>query len=160
MALFEFTIVADGLDPTDEEFETRFYDAGCDDATIAFQKGVIIIDFARESNSLEAAVHSAIEQVGQTKTRIIRIEPEPLVSLTDIAERAGLTKAAISLYATGQRGKGFPHPVARVTSESPLWNWADVASWLGETGKLDKERVAEAAFLSMVNVELSRRTGA
>ena len=151
MALYEFTIIADGLDPTDEAFERRFYDAGCDDATIAYQKGVIIIDFSRESRALEEAIHSAIEQVNQTGARVIRVEPEPLVSLSDIAERSGLTKAAISFYATGQRGKGFPHPVARVTSESPLWNWADVAYWLGQTGKLDQERVEQAMLFSIIN---------
>jgi len=34
-----------------------------------------------------------------------RIEPDHLVSLADIARRAGLTRAAISLYAKGMRAQ-------------------------------------------------------
>ena len=36
-----FTIIASGLDPSSEDFENSFFDAGCDDATIAFVKGAI-----------------------------------------------------------------------------------------------------------------------
>lgn len=92
--IHEFSIRALGLDPAAEDFEGCFYRAGCDDATIAFQRGVMIIDFSRESNSLEEAIHSAVEAVRSTGATVIRVEPEPLVSLSDIAERAGLTKAA------------------------------------------------------------------
>ena len=55
--------------------------------------------------------------------RVERIEPDHLVSMADIARRAGLTRAAISLYAKGMRAQEFPAPVARVTSEIPLWDW-------------------------------------
>ena len=34
MKKFEFSIIASGLDPAAEDFEQRFYDAGCDDAPI------------------------------------------------------------------------------------------------------------------------------
>jgi hypothetical protein len=44
MKTHEFSIIAPGLDPQAEDFESRLYDAGCDDATIAFQKGHIIVD--------------------------------------------------------------------------------------------------------------------
>lgn len=155
LALYEFAVIAEGLDPTSEDFEARFYRAGCDDATVAFQRGLIIVDFSRESNLLEEAIHSAVEAVRSTGATVIRVEPEPLVSLSDIAERAGLTKAAISLYARGQRGSGFPHPVARVTTDSPLWNWADIAKWLNATGKLDQQAVAEATLIASINSDLA-----
>jgi hypothetical protein len=38
MKMHEFSIIASGLDPRAEDFELRFYGAGCDDAAIAFQK--------------------------------------------------------------------------------------------------------------------------
>src|SRR5690606_20960501 len=63
MKIYEFMIVASGLDPEAEDFETRFYDAGCNDATVAFQQGHIIVDFAREAESREAAVSSALRDV-------------------------------------------------------------------------------------------------
>src|SRR4051812_19478119 len=122
MNTFEFTIIASGLDPKADDFEALFYAAGCDDATISFQKGHIIVDFAREAPDFVTAVTSALGNVAAAGARIDRLEPDPLVSLTDIAARSGMTKAAISLYSRGERGKQFPAPVARVTSESPLWD--------------------------------------
>ena len=154
MQVHEFSVIADGLDPTADDFESRFYEAGCDDATISFQRGVIILDFAREAETLEAARASAIEQVSKVGARVIRVEPEPLVSLSEIAQRSGMTRAAISLYASGQRGAAFPSPVARFTSESPLWNWADVAAWLEKAGRLDEPEVKKAKILSSFNDHL------
>ena len=136
MPVFEFSIIATGLDPADEAFEARFFEHGADDATISFQRGVIILDFAREAASMELALCSALDAVTDAGARILRIEPDPLVTLSDIAERSGLTRAAVSLFASGQRGSGFPLPVARVTSESPLWLWVDVAQWLVTTGRV------------------------
>ncbi len=47
--------------------------------------------------------------------------------------RAGLRRAAISLYAKGMRAQEFPAPVARVTSESPIWDWYEMARWMCRT---------------------------
>lgn len=156
MAIHEFTIIASGLDPAAPDFEQRFYDGGCDDATLAFQKGYIIVDFAREALSVEAAVASAIRDVRATGARVDRVEPDPLVSLADIAERTGLTRAAMTQYAKGQRGTGFPAPIARVTSESPLWDWATVARWLLARKKVDAGQAHEASVIKAANEELDR----
>ena len=75
MRTYEFGIIASGLDPAAEDFETRFYDAGCDDATISFQKGHIIADFARDAESLADAIASAIDAViaaGAVVDRVFR----------------------------------------------------------------------------------------
>src|SRR5882757_6347372 len=119
MKTFEFSIIASGLDPEADDFADRFFNAGCDDATILFQKGHIIVDFAREAGSIDAALCSAVECVEKAGAQVDRVEPDPLVSLSDIAARTGLTRAAITNYAKGSRGKNFPPPVAKVTSDSP-----------------------------------------
>lgn len=80
-----------------------------------------------------------------------RIEPDPLVSLSDIAERAGFTRQAVSLYAKAERGKGFPRPVARVTTPTPLWNWLEVAEWLRARGSVGEEAVVEARVVREAN---------
>lgn len=144
MKTYEFSIVASGLDPNAEDFEARFYDAGCDDATISFQKGHIIVDFARDAESVREAISSAAENVRAAGATIDRIEPDPLVSLAEIASRTGMSRAAMTQYAKGQRGKGFPAPVARVTSDSPLWEWSVVAHWLFKHSKLSRSAVVEA----------------
>jgi hypothetical protein len=154
MKTYEFSIIASGLNPEAEDFETRFYDAGCDDATISFQKGHIIADFAREAQSLEDAIASAVDAVFSAGAKVDRVEPDPLVSLTDMAARAGLTRASLSHYSTGKRGRHFPAPVARVTSESPLWEWATVARWMYENEKLGKEAALDAEIVRQANVAI------
>ena len=63
MKMHEFCIIASGLDPEAEDFEARFVNAGCDDATVSFQKGHIIVDFTRKAKSPGDAIASAIEAV-------------------------------------------------------------------------------------------------
>lgn len=156
MNAHEFTIIASGLDPRAEEFERRFYDAGCDDATISFQKGHIILDFARIAETFEDAVASAIRDTFAAGARVERIEPDPLVSLADIAARANMSRAAMTQYSKGQRGKHFPAPVAKVTSDSPLWDWPSVARWLFRNGKLPRRGAIEAAIVKEANEALHR----
>ena len=108
MKKFQFSVIASGLDPEAEDFADRFFDAGCDDATISFQKGRIILDFTRKSDSVDAAICSAIDDVKKAGARADRIEPDPLVNLSDIAARTGLTRQAISHYSNGNRGENFP----------------------------------------------------
>jgi TATA-box binding protein (TBP) (component of TFIID and TFIIIB) len=50
-------------------------------ATIAFQKGHIIVDFAREADALEDAIATAVEAVTKAGAKVDRVEPDPLVSL-------------------------------------------------------------------------------
>jgi hypothetical protein len=151
MKMHEFSVIASGLDPAAEDFEQRFYDAGCDDATIAFQKGHIIVDFAREAVALEDAIASAVAAVNNAGAKVDRVEPDPLVSLSDMASRAGMTRAAMTNYFKGTRAKDFPAPVAKVTSESPLWDWATVARWMYRNNKLDREAAVAAEIVKEAN---------
>jgi hypothetical protein len=156
MKTFEFSIIASGLDPTADGFETRFYNAGCDDATISFQKGHIIADFAREADTLESAIASAVTAVIKAGAKVDRVEPDPLVSLADMAKRAGVTRAAMTNYFKGWRAKGFPSPVAKVTSESPLWAWPSVARWLFQRSMLSRDDVLAAETFKETNEALEQ----
>lgn len=150
---YEFTIVASGFDPlTDAKFDDRFYEAGCDDATLSFQKGVIVLEFDRKALSFTDAITSAVENVKGAGAKVERIEPDHLVSLSDIARRAGISRAAVSLYVKGERGEEFPAPVARVTTESPLWNWVDIATWLYKYRDGDKEVAVRAHVVWQINL--------
>jgi predicted DNA-binding transcriptional regulator AlpA len=155
MKMHEFCIIASGLDPKADDFETRFFDVGCDDATVSFQKGHIIVDFTREAQSLEDAIASAIEAVRKAGANVMRVEPDPLVSLSDMAARAGMSRAAMSHYFKGTRARDFPAPVAKVTSESPLWDWATVARWMFKNDKLGREAAIEAEIVRQANEAIS-----
>ncbi len=54
-------------------------------------------------------------------------------------------------YYKGHRQEGFPAPKARVTTSSPLWDWADVAEWLFRHGRISKEEALEAGVVSAAN---------
>ena len=159
MKTHEFTIVASGLDPEIDGYEDRFFEAGCDDATLSFQKGVIIAEFAREAVSFSKAIATAYEDILKTGAKIERVEPDYLVSLSDIAERSGLTRQAISLYAKAERGSGFPNPVARVTSNSSLRDWLEVTEWLHALSKIDVAAVVEARIVKEANRFLELHDG-
>lgn len=154
MKIHEFSIVASGLDPKADDFETRFFEAGCDDATVAFQKGHIILDFAREAETAAQAIESAIECVKRAGACVDRIEPDPLVSLTDISVRMGITKSAVSNYALGIRGDGFPPPAVKVTSSHPLWRWTEVARWFFSRGDLPNDALELADVVDQTNFRL------
>ncbi len=158
MTTYEFTIIASGMDPEAEDFEDRFYEAGCDDATISFQKGAIIVEFAREAPTFAKALISAFADVQKAGAKVERIEPDYLVSLSDIAARSGLSRAAISLYSKGERSDGFPAPVARVTSESPLWDWVDVSRWMVRHSKLPQDEVLHARMVREANLVAQSHT--
>jgi transcriptional regulator with XRE-family HTH domain len=147
MPTFEFTFVIDGLDPEDPGFEDALFDAGCDDATIAMQHGALTLSFAREATSYLDAVLSAYQSLNAAGAKPVRFEPDFLVTASDIAARASMSKAAISLYERGHRGQGFPKPVARITTASPLWDWFEVAYWLHKTSKIGFEEL-QAAMIS------------
>lgn len=154
MKTHEFSIIASGLDPGADDFEARFYEKGCDDALVAFQKGHIILDFAREAKSMEDAIASAIANVRGTGATVDRIEPDPLVSLSEIASRSNMTRAAVSQYAKGLRQRGFPAPKYRVTTDSPLWEWVDVARWLFGKHKLSLGDLEDAEAVARANATI------
>lgn len=152
MKQYEFTIIASGLDPAAQDFYDRFYKAGCDDATVAFVKGLIIIEFDREAKNFSHALLTAVRDVNSAGANVEHIEPDYLVSLSDIAERCDLSRAAISLYAKGKRGENFPSPVARMTTDSPLWDWAEVSHWMYQHEKaLALKDVVQAKLVREAN---------
>lgn len=155
MRVHEFTVIASGLHPETDDLANLFYEAGCDDASIAFQKGLIILEFAREAPTFTRAIISAYRDVTTAGAKVERFEPDYLVSLSDISKRTGLTRAAITHYHKGERAKDFPTPVARVTSDSPLWDWHEVASWIWEYSKATQvthEAVVQARVMKEANV--------
>ncbi|MGE0119937.1 MAG: hypothetical protein AB7S71_24445 [Dongiaceae bacterium] len=150
---FEFAIVAEGLDPDADDFEDRLFDAGCSDALVSVIKGSIVLDFTREGKNFAHAVTSAIRDVKAAGAEVVRIEPDTYVNLSDIAARTGLTRQAVSLLIQGERGPGgFPPPIVRVTTDSPLWDWLSVARWMVRHGRLaDSNVLTEAAMIRELN---------
>ena len=64
-ATFEFSIVVSGIDPFASDFDNRFFEAGCADATISFQRGAIMLAFSLKAASFDAAVASALADIAR-----------------------------------------------------------------------------------------------
>jgi hypothetical protein len=157
MKTFEFTVVASCPDGNIADLSERLFDAGCDDATISLQKGAAIIEFDRESKSFYHALNSALEDVKSVGVAVLQIAPDHLVTLSDIAVRIGITRAAASNYSKGIRGKDFPTPVVRVTTDTPLWDWVDVARWLYRQGRLPLTDMVQARVVRHETVKILTR---
>lgn len=157
MNSYEFTIVATGLSIDGDDWEDAFYAAGCDDALVSVQRGVFVIEFEREAASATAAIESAVADVRRAGAIVKRIEPDPLVSSSDIAERTGITRQAVSLYVRGDRGEGFPAPIACIASSRPLWCWREVAEWLHANSRLPDGALNLAKAIDLANKGLDRK---
>jgi hypothetical protein len=90
--------------------------------------------------------------------RVLRVEPDELVSASAIAERVGRTRESVRLLIEGRRGSGdFPAPVAWVDAKTRLWRWSDVARWLREAHGEDVPVGEGAEFLAALNAALELR---
>lgn len=63
MQVFDFSIIISGADPAADDFESAFYDAGCDDALVCVQNGLVFLDFSRNAETFTDAVTSAADDI-------------------------------------------------------------------------------------------------
>ena len=157
MTEYEFTLVIDG-DLTDEDVVRELFEAGCDDATFGVTDGAAYGEFMREASTFADAVLSAIHQVESVRhLRVRRIEPDDIVTMSEIADRLDRTRESIRLLIAGKRGRGgFPAPISHARDRGRLWRWADVADWLDALEPEDREA---AHFIAAANAVFEFRYG-
>lgn len=145
-----FTLFLRGPDALTDEHMDALYEAGCDDALFGSRDGAQYAAFDREARDFGAALASAIEAVTSAVPglSVVRVEPDDLVTMAEVAKRSGLSREYVRLLAAGKRGPGgFPPPVAYADQRTRLWHWPDVARWLNEHRKAKAEVDDEAADL-------------
>lgn len=148
MSEFTFSLVLH-REPTEEELD-RLYEAGCDDVLFGSMDQSGFADFTREAPSLAEAIANAIAQVRSVAPLdVLRIEPDDLVTASEIAERIDKSREYVRLLAAGERGDGFPLPAARFASRMRLWHWSDIARWRG-----DKDEAHQASVIAAFNAVL------
>lgn len=155
MTEYELTLVVDG-DLADESVAAALFEVGCDDATFGVSDGIGYGEFIREASTFAEAVTSAIHQVESVAPlRVVRVEPDDIVTMTDIADRLDRTRESVRLLIAGRRGRGgFPSPISRSRERSRLWRWSDVAEWLGQ---MEPEQREAARFTAAINAALELR---
>jgi|LGOV01.1.fsa_nt_gb predicted DNA-binding transcriptional regulator AlpA len=161
MKTYTFTLVLSGFSELREDMEDRLFESGCDDALLSFRDGVPYLDFDREAETLREAILSAIINVegAGIGACVIRVEPDELVTASEIAERTGRSRESIRLLAAGKRGQGgFPPPLRGMKSRTRLWHWGEVALWLAQREcDLAAPLVEEAHAIAAINGALELR---
>jgi predicted DNA-binding transcriptional regulator AlpA len=155
MSEYSFTLVIDGV--LEDETLDELFEAGADDATFGSVDGAHYADFDREAPTLSAAISSAIADIESVPgLRVRRVEPDDLVTQSEIAERLGRSREGVRLLIAGERGSGdFPTPVSHLRSRNRLWRWSEVTAWAGEANPSEK---AEARLIAALNAALDLRT--
>ena len=160
---FTFILAAPaGISP---ELEDAMFQAGCDDALLFQQNGILHLEFEREAPSLKDAVSSAMAAITSARVPvdIAGVEPGDIVTAAEIGRRLGLSREYVRLLVNGERGEGqFPMPIARPTSKMYLWSWREVAHFAQKNlpGKHKYQRLYEQAeYMHHVNRQLREPKG-
>lgn len=161
--LFEFTLVLDGVNNETLGLEDALFEVGCDDALINFRNSTVYLDFSRNAINIEEAVLSAIHDVETANlcAKVIRILPDDLVGISDIAKRLHKDRQLVSMWVKGERRQyqmPFPPPVLKLSEKSPMWRWYSVVKWLQEQKLISDPKIVESAkFLESLNAVLDER---
>ena len=91
-----------------------------------------VADFDRVAPSLAHAIASAVRDIEKVPgLRAVGVRCDNMVNLLGIANRAGVTREAVRLWASGKRGSGdFPKPILITAGGEQIWDWAQVAPWI------------------------------
>ncbi len=147
MTSYEF-ILKLNREVTDDELDA-LYKAGCDDAAIETGPMGAVADFDREAPSLAHAITSAARDIEKVPgLRAIGVRCDNMVNLQGIADRVGVSREAVRLWASGKRGLGgFPKPLMLTTGGEQIWDWAQVAPWVEEHLARSRERHEHVAWM-------------
>lgn len=74
--MHHFTLIFDASPGIDDDIQDPLFEAGCDDALLGMRNGVTFLDFAREAESIDEAIRSAIDDVNRAGIglRVVRVE--------------------------------------------------------------------------------------
>jgi hypothetical protein len=153
MRIHTFALILENPSDLTSQLEDAVHEAGCGDAAHGMRSGVVYLEFDREADSFLEAVMTAIRDVSSIPDAVVaRLEPDELVTASDIADRIGRTRESIRLLIEGARGPGgFPVPVSGSSARRiRLWRWTQVAEWLDEHG-FTADRRDEARIIAAIN---------
>lgn len=135
MPLFEFAFEVPAIDESVEDAIAETLDA-----VIAWHSGVTTVSVVQAGVDCVAAAREVVEQlraVGAPPRRLV----DDLVTRAQIAERAGVTRQAVSAWTRGERGGEAAFPAPYVLVGGGLWLWGEVSSVLASRGVLEDEGV-------------------
>jgi hypothetical protein len=163
-----FTLVLSGVSEIHQDLADALFEAGCDDTLLGSRDGVVYLDFDREAETFREAVDGAIADVARVRmpVTVARVEPDDLVTASEIARRLGRSRESVRQLVRGSRGPGgFPAPISSVRGSSRIWSFREVVRWFVEIyprSRTDTALLAHAEYVARRNAELAaeRRTPA
>ena len=154
---FDFALILSGPTDMTPEVSDGLFQAGCDDATLSLQFGVLYLEFSRRAGSLKEAILCAIHDVRQAGVGadVVRVDECNLVTMAEIGRRMGRSRQMVHQYMIGQRGPGgFPAPVCNLSHGKPLWQWCAVTLWLVQNDLVRPEMLEQAEVVETINTTL------
>src|ERR1039457_1955510 len=152
---YNFALILSGVTEPSAKVEDALFNAGCDDAILAFRNDTAYLEFDRKADSHEQAVLSAIRAVEKAGVGLTveHVEPSDIVTASEISRRLNCIRENVRLLSQGKRTKlEFPSPYSGIYSQMLTWSWAEVAQALYAGGKIkDKKVVVWAEYIREVN---------
>ena len=162
MSRHAFALIVEGPDLQEVPHLEALFEMGCSDASVGRVGAVQYLEFDREAVTFAEAVFEAMAatEAAVPGPRVVRLEPDALVTAAEIAARTGRTRESVRLLVTGERGPGgFPAPATHFRNRNRMWHWPSVAQWLavalGEP--VPGSNPDEARFVAALNAALELR---
>jgi predicted DNA-binding transcriptional regulator AlpA len=157
MNYYDFSLIFDFETEIDTEmYLDALYKAGCGDAIIGMgQKGSIVLDFMRESESAYQAVYSAIQQVKSVIPTAILMQVSPdLVGVLELSEILECSKQNIQKYVNKDK---FPKPFFK--GSQAIWHLDEVLEWfwVKNEEKVDFKLLEIAKLARNINLTLETK---
>src|SRR5215212_8513370 len=93
----------------------------CADSSVSLMDGLVVVSFQRRSHSLLRAIVAAARDVHASGLFIKRIEPDYLVTLSEIARRLCVSRSAVAGYRKkASDDNSFSSSIARVSTNNAL----------------------------------------
>ncbi|PZP52017.1 MAG: hypothetical protein DI595_07685 [Agrobacterium fabrum] len=155
MPVHFFSVVTFGIDPYEDEFISNLSKHGLADPYVEEMNRLVMIGFTRETELVAQAIQDACDVVRSSGGEVLGIAPDTLITLSEMGHMPGLSWGTVHALANGA-GEGFPLPVARQASDRPLWNWAEVSTWLADRSYIDRSYADVAALIAAENLKLKK----
>ena len=151
---FDFALIVGGIAELNQKVEDALFEAGCDDATLSMQHGLLYVEFSRCAKSIEEAIFSAIQDIRNAGigAQVLRVDECNLVTAAEIARRVRRSRQMVAQYIKGERGPGgFPPPEFYLAEGAPLWAWCEVSYWFAQNDIVRPEEGWNAEVVAAIN---------
>ena len=149
-----FTVIATGVGITDETHAVL--SAACTIEHVGWKNRYTTIECFAPISRLGEVIDDLVAAARTIGATVQRIEPDPLMTLQEMAHLSGLGWSAMFAFATYGTDDPMPGPVARLAADRPLWDWRAVGPWLATRGHIEEWLTLIAPIVEEANRKLGR----